>query len=212
MSNKLPRIKKNCLNCNKELKVSINDKRKFCSHKCSTDYNCWPRIKKNCLYCGKEFESLESSHRKFCSKSCSQKRNWTNPEYREKMVSIAEIMRGELMLPKGMHLLSVNESMMDSEKASIQAVPALLLRVLFLWSLMIFFLSSIFNCLRFLLSNIKNRLTNVLQTTRFRCKTIYFRFSRFNRIDFYNHIIIQVFEKVNRYFSIHIQPKGLNFS
>ena len=99
----------------------------------------------------------------------------------------------ELMLPKGMHLLSVNESMMDSEKASIQAVPALLLRVFFLWSLMIFFLSSIFNCLRFLLGNIKNRLTNVLQTTRFRCKTPYFRFSRFKRISLYNHIIIRVF-------------------
>lgn len=74
-----------CRNCNIEFSVTLSRrKRKFCSHKCSTEYtkklglligNNHPQwkgglITKVCDYCSKDFNSKPARERKYCSRKC----------------------------------------------------------------------------------------------------------------------------------------------
>jgi len=70
------KIKKKCLNCNKEFKVLPSSKQIFCSRKCSGAY----RYKNSgqitkCKYCGKEIRYLPSQWKnpQFCSVQCKHK-------------------------------------------------------------------------------------------------------------------------------------------
>lgn len=58
----------NCLNCNIDVKTTISENKKFCSHSCSASFNNKKRIKdKNkCLNCKNEI----SKRQKYCSIKC----------------------------------------------------------------------------------------------------------------------------------------------
>ncbi|WP_051359360.1 HNH endonuclease [Paucisalibacillus globulus] len=79
-------MKKNCLNCDKEIKVkpSHYDRKKYCSRACKTDYQrknppqFWKELKKkqtiNCIYCNNEIERKPSEigERNFCNHECKR--------------------------------------------------------------------------------------------------------------------------------------------
>jgi len=68
------KIKIKCLNCKKDIEISLYNEydldRRFCSHSCSAIFNNKKRkVKKNCVGCGVE---LIGSQKKFCSNSCQR--------------------------------------------------------------------------------------------------------------------------------------------
>lgn len=66
--NELKNKNKNCLNCNIEIKTTIKEDKKFCSHSCSATFNNKKReiIKNICLNCKDEINKKQ----KFCSVNC----------------------------------------------------------------------------------------------------------------------------------------------
>lgn len=66
--NELKNKNKNCLNCNIEIKTTIKEDKKFCSHSCSAIFNNKKReiIKNICLNCKDEINKKQ----KFCSVKC----------------------------------------------------------------------------------------------------------------------------------------------
>lgn len=69
------RIKRVCLNCNKEFETTPKSTKRFCSMACVREYIKKHRIKRNCLNCGKEFyafpSNIKAGNDKFCSQKCS---------------------------------------------------------------------------------------------------------------------------------------------
>lgn len=73
-SNELKRKKVKCLNCQKEIKTTLKEDKKFCNHSCSAIFNNKKRnknnvIKKICLYCEVEI-STKNTRQKYCSIKC----------------------------------------------------------------------------------------------------------------------------------------------
>lgn len=69
--NELKRKKANCPNCNKEIKTTENENKKFCSHSCAAIFNNKKREKNiiMCLNCNIEIISPHK-HQKYCSLKC----------------------------------------------------------------------------------------------------------------------------------------------
>jgi len=71
------RIKKNCLNCNKEFETIPSKEKTFCSFEC---YLKSVRITFKCEGCGEEFETQQSNPKKYCSAECYKKMKRTITE------------------------------------------------------------------------------------------------------------------------------------
>jgi hypothetical protein len=69
---KLKSKKVNCLNCYVEIKTTIKEDKKFCSHSCSASFNNKKRkTVKKCLNC-----DIEIIYSKFCNHSCEKEYNY----------------------------------------------------------------------------------------------------------------------------------------
>lgn len=64
-----------CLQCGVIFRVTLSQKRKFCSPTCSNRYNQKPDKNKKaifiCQWCGSDFEEWAYRHPKMCSKQCA---------------------------------------------------------------------------------------------------------------------------------------------
>jgi predicted nucleic acid-binding Zn ribbon protein len=70
--NELKSKKVNCLNCKIEVKTTINENKKFCSHSCSATFNNKKRkVGNKCLNCDIEINKIN----KFCSHKCNHMYN-----------------------------------------------------------------------------------------------------------------------------------------
>ena len=70
--NELKSKNKNCLNCNIEIKTTIKEDKKFCSHSCSATFNNKKRkVSNKCLNCDIEINKIN----KFCSYKCNHMYN-----------------------------------------------------------------------------------------------------------------------------------------
>ena len=67
---KVKKINKKCIKCSKEFESRNKENRKFCSHKCYTDFKYLQREKRQCERCDKTFECKAQSNQRFCTRKC----------------------------------------------------------------------------------------------------------------------------------------------